>query len=142
MWTFLVNYVTQNNSYVQLLAMVCVFQPLLRDQSQLSTERFVKPAAARDFVCAYLWLPFALQYQNVGFQYIWVISVLKYISRCVNKMHIDPNDNTLLLNIFFIMVRQVMGMLKKPNLVITNTQLKHHAKKNVRWKDNPVAFAS
>ena len=31
MWTFDVNYVTQNNSYVQLLARLCMFQPLLHD---------------------------------------------------------------------------------------------------------------
>ena len=43
-----VNYVTQNNSYVQL-ATLRVFQPLLRDLRQTSTERYVKPAVVRDF---------------------------------------------------------------------------------------------
>ena len=38
-----VNYVTWNNSYVQL------FHPLLRDLRQTSTERFVKPEVVRDF---------------------------------------------------------------------------------------------
>ena len=49
MWTFDVNYVTRENSYVQLLAPLRVFLPLLRDLRQTSTERFVKPAVVRDF---------------------------------------------------------------------------------------------
>ena len=40
MWTFDVNYATQNNSYLQLLATLCAFQPLLRGLRQTSTERF------------------------------------------------------------------------------------------------------
>ena len=44
MWTFDVNHVTQNNSYMQLSATLYVFEPLLRDLRQTSTERFVKPA--------------------------------------------------------------------------------------------------
>ena len=50
MWTFDVNYVTHNNSYVQLLVTLCVFQPLLRDLRQTFTKSFVKPAVVRDFL--------------------------------------------------------------------------------------------
>ena len=49
MWEFDVNYVIQNNRYVQLLATLCVFQPLLRDLLKTSTERFVKRAGVCDF---------------------------------------------------------------------------------------------
>ena len=49
MWTFGVNNVTQNNSYIQLLATLCELLPVLRDLRQTSTERFVKPAVVRDF---------------------------------------------------------------------------------------------
>ena len=35
---------TQKNSYMQLLAMLCAFQPLLRDLCQTSAKRFMKPA--------------------------------------------------------------------------------------------------
>ena len=58
MWTFDVNYVTQNNIYVQFLATICVFQQSLR--RQMSTVRFVKPAVARDFYGANMSLPLAL----------------------------------------------------------------------------------
>ena len=62
MWTFDVNYVTRNNGYVQLLAALCVFQPLLRDLSQMSAELFVKPTSVRYFFCgAKMSLPLALQ---------------------------------------------------------------------------------
>ena len=47
MWTFDVHHVIQNNSYMQLSAKLCVFEPLLRDLRQTSPERFVKPAVAR-----------------------------------------------------------------------------------------------
>ena len=64
MWTFDVDYVTQNNSYVQLFAKLSVFLPFLRDLQQKSTERFVKPA-----VVHYLWdvksLPLSLPYRNL-----------------------------------------------------------------------------
>ena len=60
MWTSDVNCVTQNNSIVQLLVPLCVFQPLLRDIRQTSTERFVEPAVVRD-VCGAL----ALQYKHL-----------------------------------------------------------------------------
>ena len=39
MWLFDVNYLTQNNIYVQLLTTLCII-----DLRQTSTERFVKPA--------------------------------------------------------------------------------------------------
>ena len=45
---FSVNFETQKNTYVQLFAMRCVFQPLLRGLRQTSTERFVKPTITRD----------------------------------------------------------------------------------------------
>ena len=38
MWTFDVNYVTQNNSYVQLLATLRELLPLLRNLRQTSTR--------------------------------------------------------------------------------------------------------
>ena len=44
MWTVDINYVTQNNGYVQMLATLRVFLPLLRDLREMSIERFVKPA--------------------------------------------------------------------------------------------------
>ena len=59
MWTFNLNDVTQNNSYVQLLATPCVFLPWLRDLHQTSTERFVKPAIVHDFWGMKLSLPLA-----------------------------------------------------------------------------------
>ena len=66
MWTFDVNYVTQYNRYVQLLATLYVFLPLLRDLCQVSTElRFVKPAVLRDFCRAKMSLPLAFHYQNM-----------------------------------------------------------------------------
>ena len=49
LWTFDIDYVSQNNSYVQLFATRCVFLPLLRNLRQTFTERFVKPAIVRDF---------------------------------------------------------------------------------------------
>ena len=49
MWEFDVNYVIQSNRYVQLLATLCVFQPLIRYLLKTSTERFVKPAGVCDF---------------------------------------------------------------------------------------------
>ena len=49
MWKIDLNYITQTNSYVQLLATLCLFYPLLRDLRQTSTERFVKPAVVQDF---------------------------------------------------------------------------------------------
>ena len=45
---FYVNFVTQKNSSMQLFATLCVFQPLLSDLRQTSTERFVKLAVAPD----------------------------------------------------------------------------------------------
>ena len=54
MWMFDINNVTQNNSYIQLLATLCMFQPLLRDLRQTSTERFMKPAVVHDFCCTKL----------------------------------------------------------------------------------------
>ena len=62
MWTFDVNYVTQNNSYVQLLAILCVLQALLCDVYQTSMERFMKPTAVRDFCDTKMSL--SLHYQN------------------------------------------------------------------------------
>ena len=56
-WTVDVNDETQNNSYVQLLATLCVFQPLLRNLRQTSTKRFVKQAVVRDFCGAKKALP-------------------------------------------------------------------------------------
>ena len=47
-WAFYVNFETQKNTYVQLFATRCVFQPLLRGLRQTSTERFVKPTITRD----------------------------------------------------------------------------------------------
>lgn len=41
---FDINYVTQNNSYVHLLAMLCMFQPLFCDLHQTSNNCFVKLA--------------------------------------------------------------------------------------------------
>ena len=63
MWTFYVNYVTQNNSYIQLLATLCMFLPLLRNLRQTSTERFMKPAVVHDFCGGKVSL--ALHYQNL-----------------------------------------------------------------------------
>ena len=65
MWTFDPNYVTQNNNYVQLLATLCVIQPLLRDLSPTSTERFVEPAVLRDLCGAKMPLLLALQVPNL-----------------------------------------------------------------------------
>ena len=48
MWKFHVNYVNQNNSYIQSLATLCKFLPSLRDLRQMSTERFMKPAVVGD----------------------------------------------------------------------------------------------
>ena len=61
MRTFDVDYVTQNNSYVQLLASLCVVLPLLRELRQTSTERPVKPAVVRDFCGAKISLHLAMQ---------------------------------------------------------------------------------
>ena len=49
MGIFDVDYITQNNSYVQLLAPLCMFQPLIHDLRQTTTEYFVKPAVVHDF---------------------------------------------------------------------------------------------
>ena len=38
-WAFYVNFVTQKNSSVQLLATLCLFQPLLRDLHQTPKRR-------------------------------------------------------------------------------------------------------
>ena len=65
MWTFDLNYVTQNNSYVQLLATQCLFQPLILDLRQTSNERFLKLAVVRDFCGAKMSLPLALLDQNL-----------------------------------------------------------------------------
>ena len=46
MWTV---DVIQNNSYIPLLATLCVFLPLLHDLRQMSSERFLKPTVVRDF---------------------------------------------------------------------------------------------
>ena len=51
------NYVTQKNSYMQLLAPLCVVQPLIRDLCQTFTERFVKPVGVRDFSDAKMSMP-------------------------------------------------------------------------------------
>ena len=48
-WTF---DVTRNNSYVQLLAPLPVFLPLLCDLCQRFTERFLKPAVVHDLSLA------------------------------------------------------------------------------------------
>ena len=48
-WIFDINYVTQNNSYIQLLAPLCSFLPLFRDLCQTSTKCFVKSAVVHDF---------------------------------------------------------------------------------------------
>ena len=65
MWMFDINYVTQNNSYMQLLAMLCVFLPVLRDLCQTSTKHFVKPAVVHD-LCGMKWsLQLVLHYQNL-----------------------------------------------------------------------------
>ena len=61
MWAFVINYVTQNNSYVQLLTTLCVFQSLFRGLRQTSTERFVKPAVVRYFCGTKMLLPLAMQ---------------------------------------------------------------------------------
>ena len=61
-WTF---DVTQNNSYVQLSALLCVFLRLLRDLRQTYTERFVKPAVVRDFWSVKWSLPLTLPYQDL-----------------------------------------------------------------------------
>ena len=61
---FNINYTTQNNSYMQLLATLGVFQPLLRDVHQTSTKRFVKPVVIHDFCGAKISLPLALQFPN------------------------------------------------------------------------------
>ena len=50
MRTFDVDYVTQNVSYVQLLATPCVVLPLLHNLRQTSSERFVKRAIVSDFL--------------------------------------------------------------------------------------------
>ena len=64
MWTFDVNHVTQNNSYVQLLATQRVFLPC--DLPQVFTKRNLKPAVVRVFVVARRCnLPLALQVQNL-----------------------------------------------------------------------------
>ena len=65
-WTFDVNYITWNNSYVQVLATLCVFQPLLRDLRQASNERFMKLAVVRDFFGTKMSVPLALHYQKLG----------------------------------------------------------------------------
>ena len=39
MWSFYVNFVSQKNSFVQLLITLCLFQPLLRDLRQTSKRR-------------------------------------------------------------------------------------------------------
>ena len=65
MWMFDVNDVTQNNSYIQLLAPLCVFLPLLHDLCQTSTDRFMKPAVVHDFWNIKLSLPLALHYRNL-----------------------------------------------------------------------------
>ena len=38
MWTSDVNYVTQNNGCMQLLATLCVFQPLLHDETVVASR--------------------------------------------------------------------------------------------------------
>ena len=38
-WSFYVNFVSQKNNSVQLLATLCLFQPLLRDLRQTSKRR-------------------------------------------------------------------------------------------------------
>ena len=38
-WAFYVNFVTQKNNFVQLLATLYLFQPLLRDLCQTSKHR-------------------------------------------------------------------------------------------------------
>lgn len=66
MRTFDVDYVTQNVSYVQLLATPCVVLPLLHNLRQTSSERFVKRAIVNDFFCgAKIELPLALQHQTL-----------------------------------------------------------------------------
>ena len=57
MKTFDVNYVTQNNSYMQLLATLCMFQTLLHNLHKKSTECFVKPAVVCDFCGTKMSLP-------------------------------------------------------------------------------------
>ena len=49
MWMFYIDYITRNNSYVQLLATLCMFLPLLHDLCQMSTECFAKPAVVYNF---------------------------------------------------------------------------------------------
>ena len=65
MCTFGVNCVTQNNSYVQMLAPLLVFLPLSRDLPQASTERFVKPEVVRDFCAAKMSSPLTLYCRNL-----------------------------------------------------------------------------
>ena len=48
-WTFDVNDITQNNSYVQLLVPLCVFLPLLCDLRQTYTKCSMKPAVVLDW---------------------------------------------------------------------------------------------
>ena len=60
MWAFDINYIMQNNTYVQLLAMLSMFQPLLHDLRQLSTEHVVKLAVVHDFGGAKILLPLLL----------------------------------------------------------------------------------
>ena len=62
MCTFDINYVTQNSSDVQMLAMLLVFQPLLRGLRQTPTEPFTKPAVVSDFCGAKM---LALYYQTL-----------------------------------------------------------------------------
>ena len=62
---FDVNYVTQNNSFVQLLATLCLFLPFLHDLCQTSIECFVKPAVVRDFCGTKMSVLLALPYQNL-----------------------------------------------------------------------------
>ena len=64
MCTFDVDSITQNNGYMQLLATLCMFLPLLRDLHQMSSECFMKPAVERNFWGVKVALPLALSYKN------------------------------------------------------------------------------
>ena len=79
------NYIIQNNSYLQLSATLCVFQPLLRDPRQTSTERFMKSAVVRYFCGTKISLPLALQVPKLD----WVVQGV--ISACLFSHAIPGN---------------------------------------------------
>ena len=74
MWTDRHNYVTQNNSYAQLLAMLCMFQTLLYGLHQTSAQRFMKPAVVHDFCGSKMPLQFAIALPKLDWEVQGVIS--------------------------------------------------------------------